>query len=338
MACANAASEATNFGLQSVQAGVDSGALNVGDVGSSLAGVGLESLANVGSAVGNAAKTATNFTGSNPTSLAPFATSSFPGQGGGFTLPTPAGLSGGGGTSAAALSGFGTGGGAPIDLTSVAPQGDLTTGVQPPGVLDPNNFNVGPGQVGTPSGSPTGPTNGNSILNAIHNPTGSNILESLGKNSNALLGVGGLGLSALLGTQQPKGLNAIEAQATELGVQGKQLQQALNGKLPPGAQAAIDQATTSAKAAIKSNYARMGLAGSTMETDALNQVDQQAAMQTFQIADQLLTQGIQESGIAANLYAEIMKSVGGQDQALMGAIANFAGGLAGNGQRQNNNA
>jgi hypothetical protein len=44
--------------------------------------------------------------------------------------------------------------------------------------------------------------------------------------------------------------------------------------LPPGAQANLNAATEAAKAQTRSAYAREGLTGSTMETQALADIDQ----------------------------------------------------------------
>ena len=150
----------------------------------------------------------------------------------------------------------------------------------------------------------------------------------LASNPALALGTLGLGYSAIKGNQSVAGENQLKSEAAQLAAQGTQLQNALNGALPPGAQAAISQASNSEKAAIRSQYASAGLSG-TMEADALAQVDQQVAAQGFKVAEQLYAQGISESSRSAELFKQIMSTTAQQNSALSGAVANFAGALAG---------
>lgn len=104
-----------------------------------------------------------------------------------------------------------------------------------------------------------------------------------------------------------------------------------SGTLPPGAQTAIDQATASAKASIKSKYASLGLSGSTMETQDLNSVDMQAASQVVTLATNLYNTGVSQTGLANQLYTAIMQGQGdilsadtnviGQDTGVIGALS-----------------
>jgi formylmethanofuran dehydrogenase subunit E-like metal-binding protein len=123
----------------------------------------------------------------------------------------------------------------------------------------------------------------------------------------------------------------LNQEAQQLASQGSQLQQSLNGALPAGAQSALNQASNSAKARIRSTYAASGLSGSTMEAQALAGVDQTVAAQGFQMADQLYQQGVQESGMASNLYNQIMQVNAQSDAALALSIGNFSAALAGGG-------
>ena len=68
-----------------------------------------------------------------------------------------------------------------------------------------------------------------------------------------------------------------------------------------------------------------------MEAQALANVDQTVAAQGFQMADQLYQQGVQESGMASNLYQQIMQVNAQSDAALSSSIGNFSAALAGGG-------
>jgi hypothetical protein len=101
------------------------------------------------------------------------------------------------------------------------------------------------------------------------------------------------------------------------------------GQLPAGAREAVDLATQSAKARVRSTYANLGLSGSTMEADALNNVDRQAAAQTFQMADQLLQTGLNATGMSDQLYSGILNATLGQNKELSDALGSFAAELMG---------
>lgn len=157
----------------------------------------------------------------------------------------------------------------------------------------------------------------------------------LGKNASPLgVGISGVGLigNAIESQKQTKGESQIEQQAANDASQGAQLQSYLqSGQLPPGLQAGITQASDAAKATIRSHYASMGMSGSSSEQQELAQVDQNAQVQSSQIAMQLLQTGITESGSAAQLYEEIMKNTLDKDKNLGSAISNFAGAASGGG-------
>ena len=133
-----------------------------------------------------------------------------------------------------------------------------------------------------------------------------------------------------MGQQQPKGMNQMSSAAQQLAAQGGQLQNALNGSLPPAAQGALNQASNSMKAHVRSQYAQMGLSGSTMEAQAMASVDETVAAQGYQMTMQLYNAGVQESGMANELFNQIMQTNQAQSQGLSSAVSNFAGALAGN--------
>lgn len=173
------------------------------------------------------------------------------------------------------------------------------------------------------------PTSFEKILSGIGLDPKSGVGQFVNENKNLLLPAGVLGYAAL--NQGPSAeQKALLKQAQSLGAQGQQLAGYLqSGTLPPGAQSGLDQAAASAKAAIRSQYSRMGLSGSTMERQALASVDERVKAQGFAYASQLLNAGIAESGISGQLYNYLISAGQKDDAALGAAIANFAGAAAG---------
>lgn len=178
----------------------------------------------------------------------------------------------------------------------------------------------------------SGPSFGQAAKTLFNQPSLGNLGTLAGTiNPGVALGAAGLGLEAMRSQNLPQ-IGNLQGAAGNLAGQGAALQNILqSGQLPAGAQSAIDQATESAKASIRSQYAQMGLSGSTMETQALASADQQAASQKFNIVNQLVTQGVGETEAAAGLYQNIMQAQLQQDNALGSAIGNFGAALAGGG-------
>ena len=151
-----------------------------------------------------------------------------------------------------------------------------------------------------------------------------------GISPGLLLGAGGLGLEALMQPSTPSvasSVGPISSTASALGTQGTQLASYLQtGTLPPGVQQGITQAADAAKAQIRSRYAAMGGGAETSSAavqDMAN-VDTVAATQGAQIAEQLLSQGVNESQISAQLYSELLNLTLQQDAQLGNAIGSFA--------------
>ena len=162
------------------------------------------------------------------------------------------------------------------------------------------------------------------------------ILDSLGiKNPlGAAIGAAGLGYSVLQGQQTQKYSPEMLAQAQSLNSQGQQLLSYLNsGTLPAGLQASLTQATSAAKAKIISNFASQGLntdpAQNTALAAQLEQVDQQALISTAQIGQQLMSTGLQETGISSELYKTLANIDQTQTANIGKAIANFASSISG---------
>lgn len=161
-----------------------------------------------------------------------------------------------------------------------------------------------------------------------------NAVSSLTKNPLALLGAGGLALDYMMtpSLSQMSEAQPLETAAGQLARTGSNLQSYLqSGTLPPGAAEAVQSATNAAKATVRSNYANLGLTGSTMESQALNMVDQNAAAQTFSIANQLMSEGANFTNMSDQIYQNILNETLQQDTAFQQALASFSGGLAGMG-------
>lgn len=156
------------------------------------------------------------------------------------------------------------------------------------------------------------------------------IISKLGANPGILASAGLLGIEAMRQNKplpEQATLNQIGAQQAQ---QGAQLSSYLStGTLPPGANEAINLATASAKAQIRSTAAQLGLSGSTWESDRLGQIDQQAAAHGEQIATQLLAQGRDYTQLSEATFENLLKETLSQDQAFSQALSNFAIGLGG---------
>lgn len=150
-----------------------------------------------------------------------------------------------------------------------------------------------------------------------------------------LLSVGGLAASAIRGNQQYPGQAQLSEQAQSLMNQGQVMQAYLqNGTLPPGAQAAIDQASAAATASIRSQYASLGMTGSSAEAQDIANAQQAARTQATNLAVSLFQSGISETQLSAQLYQDIMNNAIQQDQGMSSAIGNLAVAMAGAGLGQ----
>lgn len=132
-------------------------------------------------------------------------------------------------------------------------------------------------------------------------------------SKNPELIAGGVGAASLLagapGEYPAEG--ALEDQAQLLASRGTA---GLNGQLTPSASLAFNDAVTT----IKSSYANMGLAGSTMEAQDIEAAKQRAVSAS-------VAEGMQELGISQNLYAGILGYHQQEDSELSSAISNLMG-------------
>jgi hypothetical protein len=199
----------------------------------------------------------------------------------------------------------------------------LPTGMTPTGVTDAGQNTYSASGTTPISNSYMGPA-------GVGGGFGADIMGLIQNNPGALLSGGLLASQLFRGNEQYPAEKSLQTLATNTGTQGAALSGYINsGTLPPGAKQAVDTATNAAKATLRSRFAETGLSGSTMEAQALSQVDSRAAAQTFQMADQLLAQGADFTKISGTLYDDLLKTQAGTDQEFQKALMTFAGGLGG---------
>jgi hypothetical protein len=173
------------------------------------------------------------------------------------------------------------------------------------------------GNVAAPAGSG---------ISAVGGATGGGggLLSSLG-GARTLLTAGELGANLLRGNQAVAGENELKAAAAQDTAQGQQLESYLSsGTLPPGAQAAINQATEAAKATIRSQYASMGMTGSSAEAEDIANATVAGVTQATNLATQLYSTGMQQYTDGTTLYSNIMTQSLQNDNDLSAAIGNLA--------------
>jgi len=207
---------------------------------------------------------------------------------------------------------------------SVYPTADAASAAGTQQAASTAGFKTGTGLFG---GGPTTEANASGITGALNNFLGTNF--STGNIATGGLAAATLGYDALKGGTTPKGLNAISGEATQLGAQSTQLESYLTtGTLPPGVQTSLNQAAAAAQASIRSQYASRGLSGSSAEATDLANVQNTIASQGATIAQNLLTTGVNEAGLASQLYSQIMQQSLQSDQQLGTALSTLAGAAA----------
>jgi len=139
----------------------------------------------------------------------------------------------------------------------------------------------------------------------------------------------GFGLDILKGSQKPEFEGQLSGSAASLAAQASQLgSYELSGTLPPGIQATLNTAGASAAASIRSQYASRGMTGSSAEAQDLQNLALQIQGQGQTIAAQLFSQGLQETGMADQLYQGLMQTQIAQDQELSQGVTGLAAALA----------
>jgi hypothetical protein len=318
------------------------GAAGLGTVGEIAAGAGAGA---AGAGITGGSPLFGSITGGGAGLVAGLTGAATPSTGGAAIEATPASGSSGG-TSAVAPGPVSvpSGSSTPMDLTSntfgiSGPSGgdwfsNLFGGTSQPGVgpdaiRNPGGMANLPGGGLSPSGLPLTSAAG-AAEGTGGGDIGSKIMGLVEKNPGVLLGAGVLGANALLGDRQLPAEQKLNQAAGEAATTGRTLSSYIfSGTLPQGAQQAVDSATNAAKARVRSSYAGMGLANSTMEAQALQQIDQSAAAQVFQMADQLLARGADYAKLSDSLYQTLLQTQAQQEGDFTKSLGLFAAGLAG---------
>jgi hypothetical protein len=145
-----------------------------------------------------------------------------------------------------------------------------------------------------------------------------------------LASAGILGFEGLTKNQSYPAEQQLQGQATATAGQAQTLMNPIQtGVLPPGAQQAVDASTAANKAGVASTFGNLGLAGSTMEQQANQSVNRNAAAQTYQIASDLLSKGIDLSKLSAADLTTLLNAQMKEDSQFNSALTTFAGGLSG---------
>jgi hypothetical protein len=214
-------------------------------------------------------------------------------------------------------------GGGPMDYISSLFGGDSSGGLSTGGAADTTLQTYGA------PGLSAAESQGSSVpgLDYINSQLGSNITgKDLLKTGMPLAE---LGVSSLMSGASGSEKN-LRNEANTLNGQANTLESYLNtGTLPAAQQASLDSATQKAKAQLRNSYGQMGLSGSTMEAQALSNVDTKAQAQAYNIAAGLYKTGLSEAGMSNSIYEQLMKSEQQQDQALSSAISKVVSGMVG---------
>ena len=161
--------------------------------------------------------------------------------------------------------------------------------------------------------------------------------SSLTKNPlGTALAATGLGYNIMQGNKQSAAVSALEAQAANQAATGTTLQSYLqNGTLPPAIQAQLNEATAAARARILANYANTPSGADPTKNSALaqelNNLEIQAVASASQVEQQLMSSGIQASGLASNTLTTLANIDQAQSARIGQSIASFAAALGGGG-------
>lgn len=209
--------------------------------------------------------------------------------------------------------------------------GSTTSLANPQGLTSPSGAQA--------TSAPTGASGGDMTSAGSKKDSGGG-LGDLITPKNALAAAGA-GFNMFQSAKASKGVPSTSAMAAELqknaqelNAQGKELAKYLqSGTLPEGLKTQLTQATAAAKARLISNYAAQGMPTDPRKNSALAQqlgmIDQQAIITTAQIGQQLLAQGVQESGMASDLYAKLINVDQTQTARIGQAISQMSAALNG---------
>lgn len=187
------------------------------------------------------------------------------------------------------------------------------------------------------TGAAAPPASLSSVAHALGQGNFSDALSQVGGSigPTQALGVGGLALSALKGSSKTgaeKNQSALAGQQSALGA--NQIALGTSGKLTPGQQEVLQQQLQDSITQIKSQYAAMGMSGSTSEQQAIAQARQGYAANVTQLAQGEINTGLTalNQGSAAN--EALARQQLAADEGLSQSIAALAGSPSGSVQKQ----
>jgi hypothetical protein len=298
------------------------GALGGALTGGAVGGIGAAGLGTAAEVAGGAAAGAAGsaITGGNILlgAAGGGATGLVAGVGGSGSTSTPGGTSvasmpatGGGPSAASTTAGIAPAGGAPVDLTAnfagTGAAGDAPFGSAP--AFGGTTAGVDSGMGGTATGG------GTDWFSKLADP-------------KLLMAAAPLAVS-MLSPGSTTGQAGVQQLAGEAGTQARTLETfQTTGTLPGGLQQVVDAQKNAAIAKTKSTYGKMGLSGSTMESQALEQVGQETAASVAMIANNLAKEGRDWAALAQE-WNQLMQTQTAQDTAFNNALGKFAAGLAG---------
>lgn len=326
-----------------------------GDIGSGFGGGGLTAGDSSGS-FGSGGFSGGDFSSGSSGGFGNFGTSGF-GTGGFGTGGFGSGFGFGGfGSDSLGLGNFsGLGGFGSFDSTgnSLASVGNmgLTTGTSP-GVATNAVIGGGGGGGGMSSTDPSAPegyergdpngTGDYTIGRGADNGVTGQTPQAQGMQPNKQSGLGGMGgmkslmglMPMMMGMMRGNGSlpysGALNANASTLSGIGQQSLAALEkGQLPPGAHSLLDQQKAALNAKTRNTYANLGLSGSTMEQQAMQQNEQTVDAQKWSIINDLLGKGTSALEGASNIDLSLMKEQIAKDQRLSDALSRYVYSLAG---------
>lgn len=139
-----------------------------------------------------------------------------------------------------------------------------------------------------------------------------------------------VGMAALKSNQPLPGVAGMKSDVAALRGAAPGLMAPLTSGAPlPGAVGQSLMASRDAQiASIRSNFARMGMSGSSMEEASIAAANQQYAAQTFSQAQSLYSTGLQTLNQADSVNSQIIALGLQQDAELTNALASVAGGFA----------
>jgi hypothetical protein len=189
------------------------------------------------------------------------------------------------------------------------------------------------------------PAAGSADANKLESGGSSSLISGVSNSSLAGAGIAGglLGYDLLKGNPTDPNMGALSSEAGSLAGAGSSLlstgqglqQYLTQGTLPPGLQAKVEQDTQANKARITQNAATTGSSADPRQNSALTQdlanADRSGTaesadyqMKLAQTGQQLISSGLQATGLSSQLYESLYKYDQQQNSDLMGSITAFA--------------